>query len=81
MTYLLLYELELFRLQQLLRHALGTGLGAEEELPQLLAERRCVLVEKTGELDLEAFDIGLRTGQTGASRIEWQARRAGEIMN
>lgn len=56
---LLLYKLQLLRLEQLLWHALRTGLGAEEELPQLLAERGSVLVEEPGQLDLEAFDIGV----------------------
>lgn len=49
---LFLYQLQFLRLQQLLRHALRTGLGADEQIPQLLAERWRVLVEESGQLDL-----------------------------
>jgi hypothetical protein len=51
-SYLFLYKLQFLRLEQLLRHALRARLGAEEELPKLLAECRRVLVEKSGKLDL-----------------------------
>jgi hypothetical protein len=55
-----LYQLQFLCLQQLLGHALGAGLGTETEIPQILAERRRIFVEKTGELDLEGLDVGLR---------------------
>jgi hypothetical protein len=34
-------------------------LGAEEKLPQLLAESWCILVEEPGQLDLYGLDVGL----------------------
>jgi hypothetical protein len=58
-AHLLLDQLQLLCLEQLLRDALGARLGAEKELPQLLAERRRVFVEKPGKLNLKTFDIGL----------------------
>ena len=60
--HLLLYELQLLSLEQLLRHALRTGLGTQQECPQLLAERRRVLVQEAGELDLEGLYIRLLWG-------------------
>lgn len=38
---------------------MGAGLGTETEIPQILAERRRIFVEKTGELDLEGLDVGV----------------------
>lgn len=58
---LLLYELELFGLEQLLWNALWAGLGTQTEVPELLAEGGSVLVEEAGQLDLERLDIGLNT--------------------
>jgi len=49
----------LLRLQQLLRHALGTILSAEEELPEVFAKGRGVFLEKSSKLDLDELDIGL----------------------
>lgn len=35
------------------------SLGTETEIPQFLAERRRVFVEKSGQLDLERLDVGV----------------------
>lgn len=71
---LLLYQLQFLGFQQLLRHALRASLCTEAEIPQLLAERRSIFVEKTGELDLERLDIGLKAKEILALGCEGCAR-------
>lgn len=58
-TYLLLYELQLLRLQQLLWNALRIALRAPQQRPKLFAEWCGILVKETCQGNLELFDVGL----------------------
>ena len=61
MNHLLLDQLEFLRLQQLFRDALRIVLATETQRPELLAEFGRVFIQKSSELDLQGFDIGLQS--------------------
>lgn len=50
--YLLLLQLVFLRLDELFRHTVGAGLGAQQQVPEFLAEGRGVGFKKSSELDL-----------------------------
>lgn len=60
MTNLLFDQLGLLGLEKLFRDALRAYLRAEEKLPELLAERRRLLLKEARQLDLERFYVGLQ---------------------
>lgn len=76
-AYLLLYKLQLLGLEQLLGNALRARLGTQTQVPQLLAERRCVLVEEAGQLYLKRLDVGLDTNKLAGAK---ETAPAGQIV-
>jgi len=59
-------QLQLFRLEKLLGYALGIGLRAQAQIPQLFTKFGGILVKEASELDLQKFDIRLQKSMSGA---------------
>jgi hypothetical protein len=50
---LFLHQLKLFCFKEFLGYTLGAGLSTEQQIPQVFAKGRSILVQKSGELYLE----------------------------
>lgn len=68
LTHLFLYEFQLLCFQQFFRDTLRVRLCTQAEIPQFFAKLGGVLIKKSGERDLQSFDVGLNVKSVTLTR-------------